>query len=878
MNDIYKILASFNKVAQEPAKAETKPVAKTQLQESMEQVLAKKLDETKTLSEKKQAKNPYAIGMAQAMKSTGDKPPLKKSTIKKAHNIAKKIDEQGVAEGMFGFGMPKFKAVAHDHPDGRGLLSVEGPENKRNVDKVIKKLKQVNPKLAAQGDIALAHGGWDGGTMYQGIRFPTLELAQQAENALSTKGVAEGSEDYDVTQDYMSKIYADYVLEKNPNLTKKNVQKILMIAKERAKEISPGFYEEIFRPKAILKAYFYLQKNKQSMAEDGLMKHTFAILDDTLIDQIANMNGAEVDPDASSVETYDENTARQLIAFAKKYPNRLKRTQTINTAGMRQMAQHVGGTASGPDYNLKEQGIEEGKRPELEATPKSSRPKEIARAQMKKMYGDGKITFSKTPNNGYFIQHEYDYGDTNSHQYDPMTGKVDFRHSISSTYYGEGIEEGKRPDYPDVDNDNNTKEPISKAAKDAKKKKMAEETRVHKGSYGTAYQGDDDEDDGKKAEPAKKKGRGRPKKGSDITGHVAKYSPDALSKAMGGGEKPKAKAKPSAVHKMKESTSKIDRMVNEAMDPEIEKSGLSYEQHQLKKHLGDDTYDELMAQLEQGQGPSEAIMDQLMSYYMDLGGDRELAGRVKMPYGTAKARDGDPYEWINNKLDELFPYVGDRRPEDYAAEGDMEEGNAFSGAVAKAKADGIQPGETITVSGKEYPVKEDQDLSEMKRLAGLAECGMSPVPMQQAQQPSSMNISTNMSSNGEKTVTVTATGDSASDLMQMLELAGMNSQQPAEPKVAVVTTDAEEAMEEEKDPRYEASTTPDETVLPTQSLTKGGDGDVAGEEKDMDPDGSARFSDNPMAVKKVKEEIDSLENMGLNLLKDYDSIKKVSKK
>ena len=38
------------------------------------------------------AKNsPYAIGMAQAMKSTGDKPPLEKSTIKKAHDIAKSV-------------------------------------------------------------------------------------------------------------------------------------------------------------------------------------------------------------------------------------------------------------------------------------------------------------------------------------------------------------------------------------------------------------------------------------------------------------------------------------------------------------------------------------------------------------------------------------------------------------------------------------------------------------------------------------------------------------------------------------------------------------------------------------------------------------------
>ena len=34
------------------------------------------------------------------------------------------------------------------------------------------------------------------------------------------------------------------------------------------------------------------------------------------------------------------------------------------------------------------------------------------------------------------------------------------------------------------------------------------------------------------------------------------------------------------------------------------------------------------------------------------------------------------------------------------------EGNAFSGAVVKAKRDGIQPGETVTVGGKKYPVKE----------------------------------------------------------------------------------------------------------------------------------------------------------------------------
>lgn len=47
----------------------------------------------KRLEEKKKENNPYAIGMAQAMKSTGDEPPLKKSTIKKAHEIARKVGD-----------------------------------------------------------------------------------------------------------------------------------------------------------------------------------------------------------------------------------------------------------------------------------------------------------------------------------------------------------------------------------------------------------------------------------------------------------------------------------------------------------------------------------------------------------------------------------------------------------------------------------------------------------------------------------------------------------------------------------------------------------------------------------------------------------------
>lgn len=54
-------------------------------------------------------------------------------------------------------------------------------------------------------------------------------------------------------------------------------------------------------------------------------------------------------------------------------------------------------------------------------------------------------------------------------------------------------------------------------------------------------------------------------------------------------------------------------------------------------------------------------------------------------------------------------------------EADVGEGNAFSGAVVKAKRDGIQKGEKITVGGKEYPLKEKLSPGEQKAFAALAE-------------------------------------------------------------------------------------------------------------------------------------------------------------
>jgi len=75
----------------------------------------------------------------------------------------------------------------------------------------------------------------------------------------------------------------------------------------------------------------------------------------------------------------------------------------------------------------------------------------------------------------------------------------------------------------------------------------------------------------------------------------------------------------------------------------------------------------------------------------------------------------------------------------------------------------------------------------------LEECG----EMSMSHDKDSINVSTNMSSDGTKNVTVSAEGDQAEALMQMLKLAGMGGS--SRPAVAMIDTD-EKMMEKEETP------------------------------------------------------------------------------
>ena len=385
---------------------------------------------------------------------------------------------------------------------------------------------------------------------------------------------------------------------------------------------------------------------------------------------------------------------------------------------------------------------------------------------------------------------------------------------------------------------------------------------VHKGSYGTAYQGDDDDDDDgqqkkKSVVPAgEKKGRGRPKgsKNREVKAGVKKA---ASGEARGRGRPAGSK------NKVRESwIIENNKFIAEAFASLIKEAGGEVWTADMKdpktgKPVPPPSPPDMgsirPAPIRQQKPPqkklnkrSEIDVDQSIAE-TDFEEMRKLAGLEEKLHGKQHVLDVDKDGDIES-TDLAKLRAGKKSME----EGDMEEGNAFSNAVRKAKADGIQPGETISVGGKTYDLKEEQ----------IDECGvMGSAPYNApAEQPSGMNISTNMNSDGNKDVTVTARGKAAEELMQILALAGMEK-----PSTNMVDSDVQVVSMEEKDPRYHANTTPEEEVLPLETQIKGGDGDVAGREKKMNKNGSARFRDNPLAVKN--------ESVSLNFMKEYEAIK-----
>jgi hypothetical protein len=109
-----------------------------------------------------------------------------------------------------------------------------------------------------------------------------------------------------------------------------------------------------------------------------------------------------------------------------------------------------------------------------------------------------------------------------------------------------------------------------------------------------------------------------------------------------------------------------------------------------------------------------------------------------------------------------------------------------------------------------------------------------------------LNVSTNMSSDGTKSVNISAQGEKAEELLSMLKLAGMGGSD--RPVVAMIDRD-EEMMDEERETQY--ANTPAEEYETVASITRQGN-DLNREKKQFA--NMPKAGDNPMATDYMLDE------------------------
>jgi hypothetical protein len=451
--------------------------------------------------------------------------------------------------------------------------------------------------------------------------------------------------------------------------------------------------------------------------------------------------------------------------------------------------------------------------------------------------------------------------------------------------------------------------------KDTNSEITAEASYVHKGTYGTEYQGDsDDEEEVQRQADTGTRKRGRPAKGGkkvvkkNPTGQRGRPKKSDSEKSMAhlpwGGKPPKVDANPTK--KWPKDKTTVHKMESKLTQRMIGESRLFDDAGETLDHI----LSRFKAEVKEFEQTGELDNDlyyALFDYYHDRG---------DIPYGTAKGRDGDPMEWVSNQLDQElaeleegadpdFPtalranrltpqsakvsgYFGKYRvgnrifndietaqkeaelkklPIEHVEESIVDEelnelaklaglhveeeltdeGNEFSGALAKAKAAGSKEFE---VGGKKFKVEES--------------CGnMSPFSGASSMDADNLNINTSYNSkDGSKSITISAEGDTAEQLAQMLKLSGLAGNTTSQPEVKIVGGSADEQVEEEY------SNEPNEQVATVDAITNQGN-DLNRQKKQFAD--KPKLGDNPMAVK--ESEFNPLDSLGRKLLQAYESIK-----
>jgi hypothetical protein len=296
--------------------------------------------------------------------------------------------------------------------------------------------------------------------------------------------------------------------------------------------------------------------------------------------------------------------------------------------------------------------------------------------------------------------------------------------------------------------------------------------------------------------------------------------------------------------------------------------------HEVKKFLN-------------GEEMSDNLYDALYDYYLDSG---------EMPYGVAKAREGDPYSWISDRFyNDIEGIVNVKQPVDEVAHStamkDLDRLATLAGLTTEGATDAGLP---MPLSMP--PLEKKQLIPSMSEsVRSLEECGDMGMDQDNSMdQESVFSVNTNMTSDGKKDVTVTASGDRAEELLAMLKLAGMERHSTRRPSALFVSGDEQmmerevtpvpddgnklggmgdfeqiDAIDEAKKTRITRhANTPDEEYQTVASITRQGN-DLNREKKQFA--NKARLGDNPMAEGQMefdRELVDLLDSVLIK--KDVD--------
>jgi hypothetical protein len=292
------------------------------------------------------------------------------------------------------------------------------------------------------------------------------------------------------------------------------------------------------------------------------------------------------------------------------------------------------------------------------------------------------------------------------------------------------------------------------------------------------------------------------------------------------------------------------------------------------------------------------LYEALFDYYSDNG---------EMPYGVAKARDGDPYTWIEDRFEDELSIMGYPRTHDelnYRGDQDLTElallagltegGNPYKGVPSEKgtpmgkRAEPAQPQprpsspSTPSAAGQGAKPVQPQPRPDTSNVKKDPEAGSEPQPKQEKSpfdrsadeltecgdmdmdQQDSFNVSTNMSSDGTKSVNISAQGDRADELLQMLKMAGMRPHDDhdhsmmSEPEIIMIGNDdemMEQELEEAKKRKTRYSNTPDEEYETVAAITRQGN-DLNREKRQYAS--KPRLGDNPMAESTLDADLDAM--------------------